>query len=158
MSGERYRLTWASSFSSLFQTANNNNVGQYSILIAGADLGFQARGGTLKKIAPSGGRRENIWGISCEKSQFYAKKIIFFSNFRGGARRVCPPPLDLPLYSYIKHNIHSFFYPYVKVTWQASTLTYFLTCSFGQLTKKSTCPTQSFSCPKKLVKITKARE
>ena len=31
---------------------------------------------------------------------------------------------------------------------QASTLTFFLTCPFGQLrTKKSTCPTQSFSCP-----------
>jgi hypothetical protein len=26
-----------------------------------------------------GGRRENIWGISCEKSRFYAKKITFFS-------------------------------------------------------------------------------
>jgi hypothetical protein len=25
-----------------------------------------------------GGRRENVWGISCEKSRFYAKKIIFF--------------------------------------------------------------------------------
>jgi hypothetical protein len=38
--------------------------------IAGADPGFQVRGGggALKKIAPSGGRRENIWGISCEKS------------------------------------------------------------------------------------------
>ena len=31
---------------------------------------------------------------------------------------------------------------------QASRLTYFLTCPFGRLTKKSTCPTQSFSCPK----------
>ena len=41
---------------------------------------------------------------------------------------------------------------------QASTLTYFSTCPFGQLTKKSTCPTQSFSCPKKLLKITKTRE
>jgi hypothetical protein len=41
---------------------------------------------------------------------------------------------------------------------QASTLTYFWTCPFGQLTKKSTCPTQSFSCPKKLIKITKTRE
>ena len=30
-----------------------------------------------KKIEPSGGRRENCWGISCEKSRFYAKKIIF---------------------------------------------------------------------------------
>ena len=41
---------------------------------------------------------------------------------------------------------------------QASTLTYFSTCPFGQLTKKSTCPTRSFSCPKKLIKITKTRE
>ena len=73
---------------------------------------FKLGGGALKKIAPSGGRRENFWDISCEKSRFYAKKsyffklrreartflgyfvwkitilrpkIIFFSNFRGGA-------------------------------------------------------------------------
>jgi hypothetical protein len=39
-------------------------------------------GGALKKIAPSGGRRENCWGNSCEKSRFYAKKIIF--SFRPG--------------------------------------------------------------------------
>jgi hypothetical protein len=31
----------------------------------------------------SGGRRENCWGISCEKSRFYAKKSYFF-QFRGG--------------------------------------------------------------------------
>jgi hypothetical protein len=24
------------------------------------------------------GRRENVWGISCEKSRFYAKKSYFF--------------------------------------------------------------------------------
>ena len=41
-----------------------------------------------------GGRRENCLGISCEKSRFYAKKNHIFSNFRGGARRVRPPPLD----------------------------------------------------------------
>ena len=41
---------------------------------------------------------------------------------------------------------------------QASTLTYFSTCPFGQLTKKSTCLTQSFSGPKKLLKKTKTRE
>ena len=41
-------------------------------------------GGALKKIAPSGGRRENFWGILCEKSRFYAKK----SYFRG---RGAPP-------------------------------------------------------------------
>ena len=46
--------------------------------------------GELKKIAPSGGRRENFWGISCEKSRFYAKKIIFFSIL--GGHRVRPPP------------------------------------------------------------------
>ena len=52
---------------------------------AGADPGFQVRGGALKKIAPSRGKRENFWGISCEKSRFYAKKS-HFSNFKGGAR------------------------------------------------------------------------
>jgi hypothetical protein len=46
----------------------------------GADPGFQLElgGAHLKKIAPSGGRRENVWGISCEKSRFYAKKSYFF--------------------------------------------------------------------------------
>ena len=39
---------------------------------------FKLGGGTLKKIGPSGGRRENFWGISCEKSRFYAKKLYFF--------------------------------------------------------------------------------
>jgi hypothetical protein len=43
-----------------------------------ADPGFQVRGGALKKIAPSGGRREKFGGISCEKSRFYAKKSYFF--------------------------------------------------------------------------------
>jgi hypothetical protein len=42
------------------------------------DPGFQARGGALNKIAPSGGRREICLGISCEKSRFYAKKSYFF--------------------------------------------------------------------------------
>ena len=51
--------------------------------VTGADPGFQVRGGALKKIAPGRGRRENCWGISCEKSRFYAKKS-YFSNFRGG--------------------------------------------------------------------------
>ena len=39
---------------------------------------FKLGGGALKKIAPTGGRRENIWGISCEKSRFYDKKSYFF--------------------------------------------------------------------------------
>ena len=46
-------------------------------------------GGALKKIAWSGGRRENCWGISCE-------------NFRGGAPP--PPPLDSPLNHVVNGN------------------------------------------------------
>ena len=58
----------------------------------GADPGFQVRGGgggALKKIAPSGGRRENFWGISYEKSRFYAPPPP-------------PAPLDPPLPSIFK--------------------------------------------------------
>ena len=40
---------------------------------------FKLGGAHLKKIAPSGGRREKFGGISCEKSRFYANKNhIFF--------------------------------------------------------------------------------
>ena len=82
---------------------------------------FKLGGGALKKIAPSGGRREKFWGISCEKSRFYDKKSYFFQLRRearkfvgyfvwkitilrqqiivfpilGGARRV-PPPGSAP--------------------------------------------------------------
>jgi hypothetical protein len=42
--------------------------------LAGTDPGFQVRGAHLKKIVSNGGRHENCWGISCEKSRFYAKK------------------------------------------------------------------------------------
>ena len=40
---------------------------------------FKLGGGAhFKKIAPSGGRRKIVCGISCEKSRFYAKKSYFF--------------------------------------------------------------------------------
>ena len=66
----------------------------------GEDPGFQVRGAHLKKIAPSGGRRENCWGISCEKSQFYTKKSYFFQFWgRRDARRV-PPPGSAPVIFY----------------------------------------------------------
>ena len=39
---------------------------------------ISSQGGGLKKIAPSRGRHEICWGISCEKSRFYAKKSYFF--------------------------------------------------------------------------------
>ena len=46
--------------------------------VTGADPGFQVRGGALKKIAPSGGKRENFGGISCEKSRLYTNKSYLF--------------------------------------------------------------------------------
>ena len=64
-------------------------------MYAGADPGFQIREGAIRKIAPSGGRREKFWSISCEKSRFYAKKIIFFPIL-GGARAGCAPPGSAP--------------------------------------------------------------
>ena len=59
--------------------------------IAGADPGFQAKGGVLKKIAPSGGRRENF-GVFRVKNHDFTPKNHIFSNFRG--RPPLYPPLD----------------------------------------------------------------
>ena len=59
------------------------------IYCPGPDPGFQVRGGRgagkFLKIAPSEGRREKFWGISCEKSLFYAKKSYYFKFMGGGA-------------------------------------------------------------------------
>jgi hypothetical protein len=49
------------------------------------------KGGALKKIASSGGRRENF-GVFRVKNHDFTQKIIFFPIL-GGAR----PPLDPPL-------------------------------------------------------------
>ena len=74
--------------------------------IPGADPGFQVRGGgALKKIAPSGGRRENCWGISCEKSRFYAKKIIFFPIL-GGASPLNPTLNTESVFNYKNWQFH----------------------------------------------------
>ena len=51
---------------------------------------ISSQGGALKKIAPSGERRENFWGISFEKSRFYAKKLHFFQFY--GVKNLPPPP------------------------------------------------------------------
>ena len=56
------------------------------VFISGTDPGFQVGEGALKKIPPSGGRLENIWVISFEKSRFYAKKSYFF-QLRREARK-----------------------------------------------------------------------
>ena len=47
-----------------------------------ADPGYQVMGDALKR---------KCLGISCEKSRFYAKKIIFFPIL-GGAHAGCAPP------------------------------------------------------------------
>ena len=57
-----------------------------TILVQGRIQDFKLGGGALKKIAPSGGRRENCLGISCEKSRFYSKKSYFF-QLRREARK-----------------------------------------------------------------------
>jgi hypothetical protein len=70
-----------------YRWTNSNITDKYRYAVPGADPGFQVRGGALKKIAPSGGRREHFWGISCEKSRFYAKKSYFF-QLRREARKL----------------------------------------------------------------------
>ena len=60
------------------------------------------------------GRREKLWGISCEKSRFYAQKNLFFPILGGGGmRRVRPPPLDPPLhlqFLYFPAEFDAFFF------------------------------------------------
>jgi hypothetical protein len=45
---------------------NFKEINLHTNVLSGADPGFQVRGGALKKIAPSGGRRENVRGITCD--------------------------------------------------------------------------------------------
>ena len=67
---------------------------------SGADPGFQVRGGALKKNCTEQREARNFWGISCEKSRFYAKKSYFFQLPREartffpifGVRPRPPPP------------------------------------------------------------------
>ena len=62
----------------------------------GADPGFQVRGGggAVKKIAPSGGRRENF-GVFRVKNHDFTPKNHIFPIF-GGARAGCAPPESAP--------------------------------------------------------------
>ena len=63
---------------------------------AGADPGFQVRGGGhLKRLRRVEGGA-NIFGVFRVKNQDFTPKNHIFSKFRGLARRV-RPPLDPPL-------------------------------------------------------------
>ena len=57
--------------------------------ISGAGLGFQVRGGHLKKLRRAEGGA-NIFGVFRVKNHDFMPKNIFFSNFRG-ARTGCTP-------------------------------------------------------------------
>jgi hypothetical protein len=106
-------------FSYIFRYLKSFIVNFYRIY-TGADPGFQVRGGAhLKKLrrAEGGanifgvfrvknldftpknhifsnfrGVARNFWDISCEKSRFYAKKIIFFPILGGARAGYAPPP------------------------------------------------------------------
>ena len=58
---------------------------------------FKLGGGAFKKIVPSGGRCENFWCISCEKSRFYAQKSYFFPILGGGGGTPWIHPSTNPL-------------------------------------------------------------
>jgi hypothetical protein len=49
---------------------------QGSIYNQGRIQDFKLGGGVRKKIVPSGGRRENFWGISCENYWSFMKLYI----------------------------------------------------------------------------------
>ena len=60
------------------------------MFVSGIDRGSQGR---IQDFKLGGAHLQFfLGGISCEKSRFYAQKNPIFSNFKGGARRVHPPP------------------------------------------------------------------
>ena len=58
---------------------------------AGADPGFQVRGAHVKKLRRAEGGA-TFFGVFRVKNHDFTQKNHIFSNFRGGARRVRPPP------------------------------------------------------------------
>jgi hypothetical protein len=77
-----YQLVWTFTLvHKINLRKNSRECAVFLVTSSGADPGFQVRGGALKKIALGRGRRENFWGISCEKSRFYAKKKSYFYQF-----------------------------------------------------------------------------
>jgi hypothetical protein len=69
---------------------------QLHVYNTGTDPGFQVRGGVLKKIAPSGGRRENFGVFRVKNHDFTPKNHIF--PILGGAP---PPPWIRPCNTYL---------------------------------------------------------
>jgi hypothetical protein len=73
------------------------------------DFKLGGGGGALKKIAPSGGRHENFWHISCEKITILRQIILFFPIIGGGRTPgAARAPLDLPLPTIPEQDIDFF--------------------------------------------------
>ena len=67
------------------------------MLVAGADPGFQVRGGAhLKKLRRAEGGAK-FFGVFRVKNHDFTQKIIFFPIL-GGARAGCAPPWIRPCY------------------------------------------------------------
>jgi hypothetical protein len=111
-----FERTWwsnsrnASCALNLISTLFSRSFGQYLCLWTSSSWGYHSHSSqffdiALKKNAPSGGRRENVWGISCEKSRFYAKKILFFPILGGRAPGAAPPIYNEYVISHILFTV-----------------------------------------------------
>ena len=69
-----------------------------TVMVTGADPGFQVRGAHLKKLRRAEGGAK-IFGVFRVKNHNFTQKNHIFSNFRGGAR-----PLDPPLGQYFHQS------------------------------------------------------
>jgi hypothetical protein len=72
-----------------------DNLQQFEMYIPGADPGFQVRGAHLEKLRLAEGGAKLFWVFRVKNHDFTPKNHIF-PNFRGGARRVRPPPWIRP--------------------------------------------------------------
>ena len=72
--------------------------------------------GALKRIAPSGGRRENVRVLRVKNHDFTPKNHIF-SNFRGRAPGATPPPLDPPLIYTLNIRLYKYWHEQV-ILWE----------------------------------------
>jgi hypothetical protein len=67
-----------------------------SYLNQGRIQDFKLGGAHIKKLRRAEGGAKNF-GVFRVKNHDFTPKNLIFSNFRGGARRVRPTPLDPPL-------------------------------------------------------------
>jgi hypothetical protein len=96
--GRRKRRWWWDTQWNNSTNKQNEQVTQRRVYIyQGRIQDFKLGGAHLKKLSRAEGGAKMFGGISCEKSRFYAKKIIFFPILGGGA-------LDPPLYMTIEEN------------------------------------------------------